>query len=86
MLPESLLFQAQLVQLVRTQRGLPNALVLGERGRKGVLVDIFRVAVFKADIVLVDGPEMALPQQRRQVIVARGLRAHGSAALGEGGA
>ena len=85
MQPEPLLLLPQLVQLVRPQRRFSNALMLDEGGRKSILVDIFGVALFEADIVVVDGPQMAPPQQGRQVIVARGWRSHGSAALSEGG-
>ena len=84
MQPEPLLLQPQLVQLVCPQRSLPDALVLDECSSKSVLVDIFGVALFEADIVVVDGPQMAPPQQGRQVMVARGWRSHGSAALSEG--
>ena len=59
MLPKPLLLLAQLVQLVRAQGGFSNALMFGQRGSQGISVDIFRVSIGKADIVVMDGPEMA---------------------------
>lgn len=60
--PEALLFQAQLVQLVCSQSCLPYTLMLDQSGGKRFIVDILRVAMFEAYIVVIDRPKMAPPQ------------------------